>query len=268
LIIYCSFFVSDLIIVHCLYKYLQNMSAILNAFLVDDEKKSLRNLENLIHQYCPKIHVIGSTQSSLEAVRLIKELSPDVIFLDIEMPEINGFELLKLLVDTSKYKVVFVTAYDQFAIKAIKENALDYLLKPISIKELMEVEKKLLQVFKSHLTKDEVVKDKIVISIHEGYVVEALENILYFQSESNYTTIVRKVGKDLIISKTLKHFENELLNHQFIRIHNSFLIHSIYIEKVVKQESYLVMKGGKKITISRRRMTNLLELLKHNFKSL
>ena len=244
------------------------MSVMLKAFLVDDEKKSLSNLENLIHQYCPKIHVIGSTQSSVEAVQLIKKSSPDVLFLDIEMPEINGFELLKLLGDTSKYKVVFVTAYNQFAIKAIKENALDYLLKPISIKELMEVEERLLNVSKPLSTKDEIVKDKIVISIHEGYVVEALENILYFQSESNYTTIIRKEGKDLVISKTLKHFENELLEHQFIRIHNSFLINSIYIEKVVKHQSYLMMKGGKKITISRRRMASVLELLKHNFKSL
>ena len=244
------------------------MSAILKAFLVDDEKKSLRNLKNLIHQYCPKINVIGSTQSSLEAVHLIKESSPDVLFLDIEMPEINGFELLKLLGDTSKYRVIFVTAYDQFAIKAIKENALDYLLKPISIKELIQVQERLFNVSQPSSTKDEITKNKIVISIHEGYVVEALENILYFESESNYTTIIRKEGKDLIVSKTLKHFENELLAHQFIRIHNSFLINSIHIEKVVKHESYLVIKGGKKITISRRRMTSVLELLKHNFKSL
>ncbi len=257
------------------------MSELITAFIVDDEIKSISNLKNLIHKYCSKIEVIGSVQSPIEALDLINESAPDVLFLDIEMPKINGFELLNLLGDRIHFKVVFVTAYNQFAIKAIKVNALDYLLKPISIKDLLALETKLIvskkadvihasqlntlmeQVFRKTPVK------KLLLPSEDGHILEPLDNILYFKSENNYTNVYRCVGSVLLIAKTLKTFESQLPDNQFIRIHNSFLINISHIEKVAKHDGgYVVMKGGKKIAVSRRRMTNLQIQLKSTFTSL
>lgn len=252
----------------------------IKAFILDDEAKSISNLRSLISAYCHEIEVVGYSQSPIKAFQLIKDSAPDVLFLDIEMPIINGFDFLKLFEDSINFKVVFVTAYNQFAIKAIKVNALDYLLKPISIKELVKTEQKLLKQShtfneKSFLTKflSDVTKDKspekLLLPTEDGIIIKPLDDILYFRSENNYTHIHCKDNVVHLISKTLKSFQNLLDSNVFIRIHNSFLVNVVHIEKIVRQDGgYIILKGGEKLLVSRRRMSNLQERVKSTFKTL
>lgn len=260
------------------------MAEKIKAFILDDEAKSISNLKNLISQYCPQIGVLGSSQSPIEAVKFIHEHSVEVLFLDIEMPLINGFDFLKLFEDSIDFKVIFVTAYNQFAIEAIKVNALDYLLKPISIKELINTEQKLLKVLRGneakHIENQQLVHlltdmakrksiQKLMLPTEEGLIIKPLQDILYFKSENNYTYVHNTDGSSQLISKTLKGFESLLESSGFVRIHNSYLVNILYIEKVVKHDGgYVIMKGGDKLMVSRRKMTVLQEQLKSNFKTL
>lgn len=241
----------------------------LTAFLVDDEKRSTTVLEDFIKSYCHNLEVIGKSNNPMEAVAAIKENLPEVLFLDISMPQINGFELLDLVKDVVN-QVVFITAYEEFAIKAIKNNAVDYLLKPVSIKELLELEKKLIDNHqKNTIVNDDNTfkKENLVFLVNEGYVTDSVDNIIYLKSENNYTHVYRKEGKSLFISKTLKHFQNKLEENQFIRIHNSYLINIYHVKQFVKGD-YVIMSNGEKITVSRRKISVLEEKINTIFKKL
>ncbi len=251
----------------------------LTTFLVDDERKSLINLKDLISDYCSCLKVIGTEQDPLKAIYEIEKKKPDVLFLDIQMPNLSGFELLKAL-DLPNIKVVFVTAYDEFAIKAIKVGAMDYLLKPVLIKELLDVEKKLIEQIDSDKkeTKSSSQKEsldnfighvfaqqpseKILIPIKNGYVIENLSNIIYLESEGNYTHIYRNEGVKILVSKPLSYFEKKLDNTSFIRVHNSYIINIFKIEKIINTSGmYLILEGNKKISVSRRKIAYVNERL-------
>lgn len=254
----------------------------ITAFLIDDEEKSISNLKNLIAKYCQNIEVIGSNQSALEAISEIKKKAPKVLFLDIQMPNINGLDFLKLI-DNLNLIVVLVSAYDKYAMQAIKLNVFDYLLKPISIRELIEVEKKITALLNTNeLTKSSTTEtpeihnfnkeqgeQKIVFSSQEGSLVEEISNILYFKSESNYTMVYRTNGKNILLSKTLKHFENNLKNNHFARVHNSYLINLHQVKQVYKKQgNYLVMKNGEEIVVSRRKLADFEKKFNLIFKKL
>lgn len=251
----------------------------ITVFLVDDERKSLINLKDLINNYCSSLKIIGTEQDPVKAIREIEKKQPDVLFLDIQMPNINGFELLKAL-ELPNSKVVFVTAYDEFAIKAIKVGAMDYLLKPVLIKELLEVEKKLIKQvnFNEREATDPLQKapldtvmehvfaqqppEKILIPVKNGYVIEHLSNIIYLQSEGNYTYIHRNKGNKTLVSRNLKYFEKKLDETSFIRVHNSYIINIFKIEKIINTSGmYLILEGNKKVSVSRRKIAFVNERL-------
>lgn len=242
----------------------------ITAIIVDDETKGAKTLELLIHKFCPQVHVLGLYESVKEAREAIMNLDPQLVFLDIEMPFENGFHLLE---QTKKftYEVIFTTAYHHYAISAIKANALDYLLKPIEIEELIsavqKAEKRIenkesktdknLEALLSKITQGN--NQKISLASHDGITIVDLNNIICFEADSNYTHVYLVNGKKITISKTLKTFEKTVDEHVFLRVHNSFIVNFECIERYLKGDGgTLIMKDGSQIPVSRAYKQDLL----------
>ena len=214
--------------------------------------------------------MLATAQGGIQGIELIRKHQPDLVFLDIEMPHKNGFDVLNETKDC-RYKVIFTTAYDQFAIRAFKFSALDYLLKPIDIRELQEAVEKAavkeeqgsldekLQVLISQL-QSPVRQERIALPVADGMQFFHTDEILRCESDSNYTHISLTNGKKITIAKTLKEVEESLRGVDFYRIHQSHLVNMNHISKVVKGEGgYVVMKDGTTITISRNKKEAFLE---------
>jgi two-component system LytT family response regulator len=239
---------------------------ILNVIIVDDELHGRNNLYNFLKSYCPEINVIGKAASAPEAKKMIYELNPDVVFLDINMPQINGFELLESLVEKN-FLTVFVTAHSEYGIQAVKANAVDYLLKPIDIIELQKTVKKLLSLSKkkpdAKETRDINNKEKFLVSHSEGTSLIDFADIIRFEGENNYTIIHLCNKKSLVVAKTLKEFETSIPENIFFRVHKSDIINLNYVTEFTNRDGGCVtMKGGTKIAISRRRLQHFEEVIK------
>jgi len=248
----------------------------LTLILVDDEKMAIENLTQLITTYCPSIKIISTANSVADAQSKINILKPEVVFLDVNMPGQNGFELLKMLTYTPL--IVFVTAHQKYALQAMKACAVDFILKPIDIDELILTEKKLLQLhsisklvaqnYKEVLTNLTSILEKkenitkITLSDTNGYEIVEIASILYLIGEDNYTTIFLNNNIKKVISKTLKNYEEILEPHGFMRIHKSSLINLTQIKEVKPLE--VIMSNGQTIKVSRRRTSQLLEWVKSN----
>jgi two-component system LytT family response regulator len=237
---------------------------ILNVIIVDDELHGRENLHSLLKSYCPEINVIGKAASAPEAKKLIYELNPDVVFLDINMPQIDGFEFLESLAEKN-FLTVFVTAHSGFGIQAVKADAVDYLLKPIDIIELQKTVKKLLTLSEKKLTvkKTHDTKNKILVSHSDGTSLIEYEEILRFEGKDNYTIIHLYNKKSLVVAKTLKTFESSIPFDIFFRIHKSEIINLNYVIAFTTHDGgYVTMKGGEKLAISRRRHNHFEEAIK------
>jgi two-component system, LytTR family, response regulator len=244
----------------------------LNAILIDDELSSLQNLEQKLTEFCPDIQIITTTQKPEEAILLIQQHKPDVIFLDIEMPRMNGFRLLEELEELN-FEIIFTTAYNHYAVDAIRMSAFDYLMKPIAIKDLQNAVERLakqkqlftkdkLGVLKNVLQNAKSQDEKIVIPTNDGMEFISIHTILHIESSSNYSKIYFVDGKNILVSKLLKEFEEILLPYRFYRIHNSHLINLKYIEKYLKLEGGQVkMKDGTILDIARRKKDEFLKLI-------
>ncbi|MDX1409067.1 MAG: LytTR family DNA-binding domain-containing protein [Saprospiraceae bacterium] len=245
----------------------------IKAILIDDEKHCLKMLEWELTNHCSDVQICAQCQSGQEGMAAIREHQPDVVFLDIEMPRMNGFEMLERLAPID-FEVIFTTAYDQFAIRAIKFSALDYLLKPVNPTELQAAVAKLDQrpsrdeqskkwsLLFEQLNKPEADPERIAISTHEGIELEFISDIIYLQAEGNYTTIVMSDGRKLLVSKTLKHFEQTLDQYRFIRVHHSYFVNIRHIRKFIRtQGGYLLMSDKSTVPVSRRRREELIETL-------
>lgn len=253
---------------------------LLTSVIVDDEQQSRGNLAFLLQTYCPEIEVIAEAPTVETAMRVIKDRRPDVLFLDIEMRKESGFDLLESI-EGRDFLVVFVTAHNNYGVKAIKASAVDYLLKPVSIDELREAVDRLLALHhRRELAPDstdiyqealaELVNSlrggsfpqKIVLPTSEGLIVEELGNIIRLESDNYYTTIIRHGAPNIFLAKTLKEFELALEERMFVRVHNSHIINMAYLQKFDKRDGgYVVMADGSKIPVSRRRQGLLLEKL-------
>jgi two-component system LytT family response regulator len=244
----------------------------LNAIIIDDEASGVESLQILLGKYCPSVNVAGVATSGDEAQKKIQELKPDLIFLDIEMPYGSGFDLLKKISKIT-FDIIFTTAYDRYAIKAIKHNAIDYLLKPIDPDELIQAVKK-----------SEERKEKGTIEFSSADLIEALgkskrtqklsiktmdgivfvnpADIIRLKADSNYTEIFLVNSKKIMASKTLKEFEKALAGMNFFRIHNSHLINLEHVEKYVRGEGGCVtMTDASSLEVSRNKKNELLSLL-------
>lgn len=243
----------------------------MTAIIVDDEKHCREVLEHLLSKHCPDITLLASCADGIEALKILNQQTTDLLFLDIEMPGMNGFELLEKCPDPG-FEIIFTTAYNEYAIKAIKHSALDYLLKPIDKEELKIAVQRAME-HKSHRPADRIndLLEKLQVkrpakrfaaSTMEGLIMVNAEDILYCESDSAYCKLVFTDGKSLLLSKTLKDVEEALHQDEFCRIHNSYLINLNYVRKYIKGEGgEVVMNNGENLPVSRTRKQDFLKLL-------
>lgn len=236
----------------------------IKAILIDDESSSIETLQWLIKTYCPEVSVLTTFNSGEEALKNISNYNPDVVFLDIEMPKMNGFEFLERM-KPLPFDVVFTTAYDNFAVKAFKYAAINYLLKPVDPADLEATIERLkikssapskdqLDLLFQNLSGKENTVARIALSVGDGLIFCNTQDIAYCQAESNYTHVVLVDGKKHLVAKTLKELDDTLSGKDFFRVHNSYLININHIVKLVKGEGgYILMPDGAQITISRTR---------------
>lgn len=242
----------------------------IKAVLVDDEMDSIGAMLIQLNRHCPRVQVVDSFTSSEEAYGFLKENDIDILFVDIEMPRMNGFELLTQLGKFS-FKVVFVTAYDQFGIKAVKFQAFDYLLKPVDPEELKEVIEKFEESLSNVTDISESssqnkgpldLQDRILLPVGSEFEFVQTQDIIRCESDDNYTLIFLNNNKKIIVSKTLKLMESKLPSNIFMRVHSSHLINSHYINKYHKSDGgYFEMKNGETVPLSRSKKDDILKLL-------
>jgi two-component system, LytTR family, response regulator len=244
----------------------------IEALVIDDEPYSCEALVELLKKYCPEVHVAKVCHSGADALTAIKEFTPELLFLDIEMPRMNGFELLEKAGQIN-FELIFTTSYDQYAIKAIRMSALDYLLKPIDREELQAaVEKVKQRLSRPQMQQIEMLLQKlanpaapmlkIALPTMEGLQLVQIDSVIWCSSDSNYTSFHLKGKERMIVSKTLKEVEELLNEHSFLRVHHSSLVNLNEISKYVKGEGgYLAMSDGSHIDVSRSRKEMLLKRL-------
>lgn len=244
----------------------------IRTILIDDENNALEVLEILLNKYCPQVKILEKCNGGKAGIEAIEKHQPDLIFLDIEMPHINGFDVLTAT-KNYKYKVVFTTAYNEFAIKAFKFSAIDYLLKPIDFEELKEAVNKIsaienLSIFEENLQKlisqfQKPKEKRIALPVHNSLQFFDFDDIIRIESESNYSHIFLIDKRKITLSKTLKEVEEKFEGQNFFRVHQSHFINLNQIDKIYKGENaYLVMKDGTQISISRHRKDEFLDLIK------
>ena len=244
------------------------ISPILSAIIVDDELHGRENLKMILEMYCPEIAIAGVAESVMKAKELVNGRNPDVVFLDINMPVLNGFDFLDEYPDKS-FLTVFVSAHEEFGIRAVKAGASDYLLKPINIKELKQTVKKLISLRKKQSELEiHPAPDKLLIPDTHGFNVLDTDNIIRMEADGSYTTVVMKNGKDIIVSRTLKEFEESLPKGKFFRLHKSHLIQMKYIKDYSSLSGNLVtMIDGSRIELARRKVHEFKQSLKLFLKS-
>lgn len=247
------------------------MSA-LKAIIIDDEQHCIDTLQWLVDKYVPNVDVVDVFTSPKKALESLLTTTPDLIFLDIEMPEFSGFEFLKK-VPEKDFEVIFTTAYDEFAIKAFKASAIDYLLKPIGkndiINAVTKVEKKKkpnilpqqMEILYNAIAEKKTLKERIAIPTQDGIRFIKIKDILYCVSDSNYTFIHLQDSKKHLVSKTLKEIESILSENGFLRIHHSHMINTQRIDRYIRGDGgYVVMDDKKSLSVSRSRKEALLAI--------
>lgn len=245
----------------------------IKTLIVDDEEKSRITLKNLLGMYCPEIEVVELCDSVTSALTAINKQMPDVVFLDIEMPFHNGFTLLEKVKDPT-FKVVFTTAYDHYAIKAIKYSAIDYLLKPIDSDELTAAVAKItgnkptplqasqnIEALLSNL-KVKGNNAKIAVPTFDGLQMINASEIIKCTADESYTHITLANNTKVTVSRILKEYEELLSDLNFFRVHNSCLVNLVHVTKYVKGDGgYVVMSDGSSVEVSRRKKNDLLSKL-------
>jgi two-component system LytT family response regulator len=235
----------------------------MKAILIDDEIHCTASLQIQLKENCPEIQIMAVCNDALMGLQAIQTLKPDLIFLDIEMPRLNGFQLLDAL-KKQDFAIIFTTAYDQFAVKAFKYSAIDYLLKPIDDEDLIRAVHKAkskgqsiqpqLEVLEKQLQSPQKPPEKIALAYQDGYVFVNPQEIIYCESDNNYTKFHLSNGQSLISTKSLKEVEEILEDLSFFRIHKQYLINLNHIKKYVKHNGpYVVMNNGIDLTIARNR---------------
>ena len=245
-----------------------NLVSKLTAIIVDDELHGRENLKKIIESYCPEIEILGLAESVPGAKLLVAELKPEVVFLDINMPVLDGFDFLADY-DERNFLVVFVSAHEEFGINAVKAGAADYLLKPINIRELKQTVKKLLSIQNKTLTiASSPDPGKLLIHSSHGFIVLVIDDIIRLEADGSYTTVVIKGGKNTVVSRTLKDFENILPGEQFFRTHKSHMVNLKYIKDYSNLSGNLVtMADGSKVELSRRKAPEFIQKVRTILKS-
>ncbi len=242
----------------------------LKTYLLDDEPNCTDVLQVLLKKYCPDVQVAGIFNDPEMALEAIRRERPQLLFLDIEMPMLNGFDLLRRC-EPLDFKVIFTTAYDQYAVKAFKFNALDYLLKPIDKDELILAVKKAqqaaspssIQLETVQYLKNNPMPERIALPVGQELLLVEVADIQYFESEGSYVSVfLKEQNKPVVLSKSLREFEELLNNPGFFRAHNSYLINLKYVKKIVRTDGgEIVMGNGRSLPVARTKKAELMGLI-------
>ena len=246
----------------------------INCILVDDEPLNLDGLEKMITRYCPELTVVGKANNAQEALELIRSLSPQIVFLDIQMPRENAFDLLDKLMPVN-FEIIFVTAFDNYALKAIRYSALDYLLKPVDMDELRTaVQKARTKLMEKDVNmrlsgfldqiRERSGQSRIALKTKEGLIFYPIKDILYCTAERSYTRFTFVNGKQLLVTGNLKEFEGLLPEDNFCRVHDSYLINLDHVKKYhYGKGGYVEMADGVPIDVSSRKRAAFLAKLRY-----
>ena len=241
----------------------------LNAIIIDDEEDARSTLRAFIKQYCPQVDIIEEGTGVQDGYRKVLSLQPDLVFLDIQMDDGTGFDLLEKI-RAPKFNLIFCTAFDEYAIKAFKFSAIDYLLKPIDPDELIEAVSKVKKDDKSAQPRIESLienrsqkeMDRITLSSQEGLTFVNLENIRRLESDSNYTHFFLTTGEKITVPKSLKEYELILPISKFFRTHQSHLVNLSYVKKFMREDGgYVLMDDGSEVLVARRRKEEFIAVL-------
>lgn len=239
------------------------------VIIIDDEEKSRITISSFVNKYCPSLDLVGQADGVQSGISTFKELRPDVIFLDIEMDDGTGFDVIEGLKGYT-FEVIFVTAYNQYALKAFRYSAIDYLLKPINPEELVQAVAKLSDVSRldqiekklEALLSNRTSLEKIAFTSMEGLRLEKTENIIFCESDNYYTNVHLKNGEKLVVSKTLKEYDQMLSTEGFFRIHQKFLVNLSHVQSFSKADGgFVTLAGGQELSVARRKKDELLQLL-------
>jgi two-component system LytT family response regulator len=245
----------------------------LRAIIIDDEETGIATLKLLIEKYIPDVKVVASCNAPKEAIEVIENYKPEIVFLDISMPEMNGFELLEKL-EWKNFNLIFTTAHQEYALKALKHNALDYLLKPVYHKELRSA----IDRIKEQAAEQSTIKDvdftilnkinqnklsKLGITSKDGIEYIDPSEIISMESKGNNTLICLENGKELLTPKRLGEFETSLCSHNinFMRVHHSYIINLHKVLRFIKEADDIVMVNNQKIPLSKSRKENFFKWL-------
>jgi two-component system LytT family response regulator len=237
------------------------------AVIIDDEEDSRSNTRNMLEKYCPEVEIAGEASSGPEGKLKIQELKPHVVFLDINMPGMNGFEMLEGIY-TRDFCVIFLTAYSEHGITAVKAGAIDYLLKPLMLSELQSAIHKVVvhHENKTAAPADKAKKDKNIVLINhsKGFTLVDFKEIIWLEASDNYTNLYLQDQKKIIASKTLKEFETILPMPDFFRIHRSALININCVKEYSHHDGgEVILNDGTHVQISKARIQDFSDFIKN-----
>ncbi|MCK9616406.1 MAG: LytTR family DNA-binding domain-containing protein [Lentimicrobiaceae bacterium] len=241
--------------------------------IIDDEVRSRDSIHQMLDNYCNDVFVAGEAGSVKDGIRLIEEKSPDVVLLDIRLPDGSGFDLLRQI-GKIDFGIIFITAYEEYAIKAFKFNAIDYILKPIDPSDLVnciEKSKKVvereniqdkLQILLDSLDMPSKEEKVIVLRTNDSVYPVNINDIIRCESERNYTYFYFTNGEKLLVSKSMREYADELVKHNFFRIHQSHVVNLRFIKRYNKEDATCILKDNSLVPVSWRKRDELLELFK------
>ncbi len=243
----------------------------LRAIIIDDEQHCIQSLHNDLKQHCPQVDIIAEANSAKAGLLAIKQHDPQLVFLDVEMPWMNGLEMLELLPDMN-FALIFTTAHDEFAAQAFRKSAIDYLLKPVAVQELTEAvqkaeEKLLRETSAAHIGNllanlKQPDQQKIAFPYREGYEFIAPQEIICLLAEGSYTKVYLQDGRTLLISKSLGDLGELVPPKEFVRIHHSSMVRLDTITHFIRTDGgYVQLANGLKLMVSKSKKDNLLEML-------
>jgi len=244
---------------------------VLRTLIIDDEAHVRESLADMLKLYCPNAKLVGQAEGVKSGLKAIQTHYPDLILLDIKMKDGTGFDLLEQI-ENIDFKIIFITAFDQYAIKAFKFSALDYLLKPVESTDLKTAIDKAnilsqkevntqLSTLANNLHTDDQSKKKIILKTFDNVHLVKVKDIVYAESDGRYSTIYLISGEKIIVSNTLKHYHEMLGDFGFYRVHKSFLINLEHIHRFEKAEGgYVILEGDAKVPVASRKREELMEL--------
>lgn len=245
----------------------------IEAIIIDDEKKCISLLQKMMSTSFPEIEIIATTINSIDGIQLIMKHKPQLVFLDIEMPNKNGFDVIEATKHIG-YTVIFTTAYQQHAIKAIKFSAFDYLLKPIDADELHDAisrfkakqshqqNEKQITALLENIKSNANTFNRLSLSTSEGIIFLNIDDIIFCEASGGYTFFHTKAGEKIITSKTMKEYEDLLQSHPFFRIHYTYLVNLTYIKRYIKGDGgYVVLTNNAELPVSKRRKDEFMKCI-------